>query len=129
MRNEQDRSAFCKYADPTGRNKKYYMTFCHLVEPQLKILFHSLLGAGLSKFCFCKDRLAGTLSMSSQNGRETLNMLIPIKKMNHTHQQATCSGVLDAMRECMKREQILQARLHVHLHVTPYYPVATALLK
>lgn len=57
-------------------------------------------------------------------------MLIPpIKKVNHTNQQATCSGVLDAMREYMKREQILQARLHVHLHVTPYYPVTTALLK
>lgn len=52
-----------------------------------------------------------------------------IKKMNHTHPQATCSGVLDAMREYMKREQIPQARLHVPLHVTPYYPVTTALLK
>jgi hypothetical protein len=24
---------FAKYTDPTGRNKKYYMTFCHLMEP------------------------------------------------------------------------------------------------
>jgi len=68
--------------------------------------------------------------MSSQTGRGTFYMLIPpIKKVNHTHQQATCSGVLDAMREYIKREQILQATLHVHLHVTPYYPVTTALLK
>lgn len=68
--------------------------------------------------------------MSSQTGRETFYMLMPpIKKVNHTHQQAMCSGVLDAMREYMKREQLLQARLHVHLHVTPYYPVTTAHLK
>lgn len=121
---------FAKYADPTGRNKKYYMTFCHLMEPQLKILFCSLLGVGQSKFCICKDRIDGTLSMSSQTGRETFYMLMPpIKKVNHTHQQATCSGIFDAMTEYMNREQILQARLHVHLHVTPYYPVITALLK
>lgn len=68
--------------------------------------------------------------MSSQTDRETFYMLMPpIKKVNHTHQQVTCSGVLDAMMEYMKREQILQPRLHVHLHVTPYYPVTTALLK
>jgi len=24
---------FAKYTDPTGRNKKYYMTFCHIMEP------------------------------------------------------------------------------------------------
>lgn len=40
-----------------------------------------------------------------QTDRQTLYKLMPpIKKMNHTHQQATCSGVLDAMREYMKRE-------------------------
>jgi len=68
--------------------------------------------------------------MSSQTGRETFDMLMPpITKVNHTHQQAMCSGVLDAMTEYMMREQTLQPRLHVHLHVTPYYPVSNALLK